>query len=331
MTRNQTYLLVFGVIALTAAGSFYVLQPEGKKGKRSLVVFTTTSLYDTGILDEIEDAFEAENPIDLRFISAGTGLAITHAQRGDADMILVHAPSREHIFLEDGYGVCRKIVAYNFFSIVGPTSDSAGIMDLTPTEALKALVESGRAGEAVWVSRGDDSGTHSKEKEMWAEAGFDVATLREEAWYREAGTGMGGTLRMAEEFGAYTLTDIGTYLKYPKEELVTLEVMVGTGEELINVYSAIAVNPESNADTNFDDAVTFIEYLISEEGQSIFAQYGIDTYGTALFNPAVKLLETDSDPVTVSWIEAAAYFDGSECPEAYRTGHAELYSLPEGG
>ena len=331
MTRNQTYLLVFGVIALTAAGSFYVLQPQAQKGKRSLVVSTTTSLYDTGILDEIEDAFEAENPINLSFISAGTGLAITHAQRGDADMILVHAPSRERDFLEDGYGVCRKIVAYNFFSIIGPTSDPAGIMDLPPTEALKALVEGGRAGEAVWVSRGDDSGTHSKEKKMWTEAGFNVVTLREESWFREAGTGMGGTLRLAEEFGAYTLTDIGTYLKYPKEELVTLEVMVGTGEELINVYSAIAVNPESNADTNFDDAVTFIEYLISEEGQSIFAQYGIDTYGTALFNPAVKLLETDSDPVTASWIDAAAYFDGSECPEAYRAGHAELYSLPEGG
>ena len=331
MTRNQTYLLVLGVIAITAAGSFYVLQPEGKKGKRSLVVSTTTSLYDTGILDEIEDAFEADNPIDLSFISAGTGLAITHAQRRDADMILVHAPARERAFLKDGYGVCRKIIAYNFFSIIGPTSDPAGIMDLPPTEALKALVEGGRAGEAVWVSRGDDSGTNSKEKEMWTEAGFDAAALRKEGWYREAGTGMGGTLRMAEEFGAYTLTDMGTYLKYIEEELVTLEVLVGSGEELINVYSAIAVNPESNADTNFNDTVMFIEYLISEEGQSIFAQFGVETYGTALFNPAVKLLETDSDPVTASWIDAAAYFDGSECPEAYRAGHAELYSLPKGG
>ena len=325
MSRNQTIIIVVGLIALTATGGLYLVKSQAPGGKRRLVVSTTTSLYDTGILDEIEDVFEAENPVDIYFISVGTGLAITHAKRGDADMILVHAPSKELTFMEEGYGVCRKIIAFNFFAIIGPGDDPAGIKDLSPAEALETLVEKGRAGEAIWVSRGDDSGTHSKEKGLWATAGFDVSALREEDWYREAGTGMGKTLQIAGEFEAYTLTDMGTYLKYTKEGLVTMEVLVGAGKELINVYSAVAVNPEKNPDASFDDAVAFIEYLVSDEGQAIFNSYGVDTYGTALFNPAVELLKTGIDPVTAGWIEEAAYFDGSECPQQFRAGKTELY------
>ena len=325
MSRNQTIIIVIGLIALTATGGLYLVKSQAPAGKRRLVVSTTTSLYDTGILDEIEEAFEAENRVDICFISVGTGLAITHAKRGDADMILVHAPSKELAFMEEGYGVCRKIIAYNFFAIIGPGDDPAGIKDLSPTEALETLMEKGRAGEAIWVSRGDDSGTHSKEKGLWATAGFDVPALRGEDWYREAGAGMGKTLQIAGEFEAYTLTDVGTYLKYTEEGLVTLEVLVGAGKELINVYSAVAVNPEKNPDASFDDAVTFIEYLVSDEGQAIFNSYGVDTYGTALFNPAVELLKTGTDPVTAGWIEEVAYFDGSECPEQFRAGKTELY------
>jgi len=325
MSRNQTIIIVVGLLALTATGGLYLVKSQAPGGKRRLVVSTTTSLYDTGILDEIEEAFEAENPIDIYFISVGTGLAITHAKRGDTDMILVHAPSKELTFMEEGYGVCRKIIAFNFFAIIGPGDDPAGIKDLSPTEALETLVEKGRAGEAIWVSRDDDSGTHSKEKGLWATAGFDVSALREEDWYKEAGAGMGKTLQIAGKFEAYTLTDVGTYLKYTEEGLVTLEVLVGAGKELINVYSAVAVNPEKNPDASFDDAVTFIEYLVSDEGQAIFSSYGVDTYGAALFNPAVELLKTGTDPVTAGWIEEAAYFDGSECPQQFRAGKTELY------
>lgn len=326
MSRNQTIILVFSLMVIVSIGSIYILQSQAATGRRRLVVSTTTSLYDTGILDEIEEAFEAENPVDIYFISVGTGLAITHAKRGDADMILVHAPAEEWAFLNNGYGVCRKIIAYNFFAIVGPKEDPAEISGLTPKEAMLALAEKGRAGEAVWVSRGDGSGTHSKEKVLWSEAGINVSNLMEEGWYREAGAGMGKTLQITDEFGAYTLTDMGTYLKYEREGLITLDVLVGAGRELVNVYSAIAVNPETNPETNFEDALTFITYLVSEGGQAVFEDYGINDYGSNLFNPAVELLKTRSEPSIASWIEAAAYYEGSECPERFRAGILKLYS-----
>ncbi len=326
MRRNNLTIIALTAVVFVAMGGYYIIQSQTPAGDRSLVVSTTTSLYDTGVLDVIEDAFESENPIDLYFISVGTGLAITHAQRGDADMILVHAPSRELAFIEEGHGVNRKIIAYNYFSIVGPGDDPAGIEKMLPTEALGLIVERGRAGDAIWVSRGDDSGTHTKEKGLWSEAGFDVSALAEEDWYREAGTGMGKTLQIAEEFEAYTLTDMGTYLKYSTDGLVTLEIMVGAGEELINIYSAIAVNPAAHPEAGFEDAVTFIEYLASSEGQAIFESYGVETYGTSLFNPAVELLTTGSDPTTCDWIEAAGFFEGSECPPEYRRGDTNLYT-----
>lgn len=326
MQRNELLLIALAAIVLGATGGYYIIKSQTPESGRSLVVSTTTSLYDTGVLDVIEDGFEAENPINLYFISVGTGLAITHAKRGDADMILVHAPSRELTFMEEENGVNRKIIAYNYFSIIGPGDDPAGIMDESPTEALRIIVERGRAGEAIWVSRGDDSGTHTKEKWLWSEAGFDVSVLVEEEWYREAGTGMGTTLNIAEEFEAYTMTDMGTFLKYSKEGLVALEVLVGAGEELINIYSAIAVNPATNPESSFEDAITFIEYLASSEGQAIFESFGVDSYGINLFNPAVELLRTDSDPLTSDWIKAAGFFEESECPHEYRRGDTNLYT-----
>jgi tungstate transport system substrate-binding protein len=326
MNRNTTIIVAAAIVSALALGGIYILWPKANAGDTTLVVSTTTSLYDTGILDYIEEVFEAEHDIDLYFISVGTGLAITHAQRGDADMILVHAPSQELSFLENGYGANRKIVAYNFFSIVGPEGDPAGIADMAPNDALARLVEKGRAGEATWVSRGDDSGTHTKEKALWGMAGFDVSALRDEDWYREAGSGMGTTLKIAEEVDAYTLTDMGTYLKYYTDGLISLEVQVGAGEELLNVYSALAINPVYNEDANLDDATTFMEFLASSEGQSIFETYGVDTYGTALFNPAVELLRSDPSSTIAQWIAGAAFFDGSECPEEYRVGDTELYS-----
>jgi tungstate transport system substrate-binding protein len=318
-----TVILVVTVAVASIAGVTYILA-VGKKQK--LVVSTTTSLYDTGLLDVIEEQFEAKYAIDVYFISVGTGLAIQHAQRGDADMILVHSPSQELAFLEDGYGMCRKIVAYNFFAIIGPQEDPAQIGDLSPLEALTKIVEEGRDGNIVWVSRGDDSGTHTAEKGLWTAAGFDWTTLRNEDWYQEAGTGMGGTLLLADEFSAYTLADMGTYLKYYNDGLINLAVLVSQGEELLNVYSAIAVNKTQNAEANFEGAITFIKFLISQQGQQIIAEYGNTTYGQPLFYPTVQLLNENTDPTIVSWIQNYAYFDGTECPEQYRdNNHPELY------
>jgi len=291
------------------------------------VISTTTSLYDTELLDAIEDQFEAKYPtINLYFISVGTGLAITHAQRGDADLILVHAPSQELTFLENGYGTCRKIVAYNFFAIVGPEADAANIKDLPPTQALSKIVETGRTKEAKWISRGDDSGTHTKEKELWTAAGFNWTLIREEDWYVEAGAGMGRTLQVADNLDAYTLADMGTYLKYYKDGLVTLKTLVTEGEELLNVYSVIAGNSTRYSHINFEGAIIFIKFLVSDEGQEIIANFGKDVYGQSLFYPVVNLLKQNTNPTVAQWIKNYAFFDGYECPPECWGNHPELYT-----
>jgi len=311
------------VAVVSVAGTAYFV---GGGPKKKLVVSTTTSLYDTGLLDAIEDRFEEKYSADLYFISVGTGLSIIHAQRGDADMIMVHAPSMELTFLEEGYGTCRKILAYNFFAIVGPKVDPANIKDPSPLQALSKIVDAGRRENAKWVSRGDDSGTHIKEKELWTAAGFDWALIREEEWYVEAGSGMGKTLQVADNLDAYTLADMGTYLKYYKDGIITLKTLVTQGEELLNVYSAIAGNLVRHPHINFEDAITFIKFLISEEGQEIISNFGKDVYGQSLFYPAVNLLKQNTDPTIVQWIKNYAFFDGYECPPEYLSDHPELYT-----
>lgn len=311
-------------IAITSvAGTAYYV---GSNSQDRLVVSTTTSLYDTGLLDIIEDQFEAEHSIDLYFISVGTGLAIKHAERGDADMILVHAPSKELSFLEDGYGVCRKIIAYNFFAIVGPEADSANIRRSSPTQALSNIVETGNQEGTKWVSRGDHSGTHTKEKALWETAGFNWTIIRDEEWYVEAGAGMGKTLQIADNLEAYTLTDMGTYLKYFKASIISSEALVTEGEELLNVYSAIAGNQTLHPDINFDLAITFMKFLASEKGQDIIASFGEDLYEQSLFYPAVNLLEHDTEPTIAQWITDYAFFSGYECPPEYQDDRPELYT-----
>ncbi len=321
LKRTRTIIIV-GLL-ITLVGVTYVVWPRAKTSH--LIVSTTTSLYDTGVIDLIEDAFEEKHRIDLHFISVGTGLAIAHAKRGDADMILVHAPGKEQEFMKEGFGVNRKIIAYNYFTIVGPPDDPARIRGMDTPEAMKTLVGRGRNGESVWVSRGDNSGTHSKEVKLWIMAGFDDSELSEESWYLQAGTGMGKTLQIAEEKHGYTITDMGTYLKYGEAGILSLEVMVESVPSLLNVYSAIAVNPDTVMNAEFVSAMAFIKFLISEQGQAIIGEYGLEHYGRNLFNPAVKLLETESDPKVTRWIEEAAFFMGSECPPEYRRGDINLY------
>jgi len=287
----------------------------GGATRRRLIVSTTTSLYDTGLLEVIEKRFERQYPIDLYFISVGTGQAIEHAKRGDADLILVHAPSAERTFLTGGYGVCRKIIAYNFFVIVGPSKDQARIEGHGVKEALTKIVKAGREGEALWVSRGDGSGTHLKEKALWALAGFNWTEIRKENWYIESGTGMGKTLLIADEMGAYTLSDIGTYLKYYGDERINLKVMVSEEKSLLNVYSVIAVNPKKIHDVNFEDAITFINFLTSDECQNLIANFKKEAYGQSLFYPAVRLLKEQPNSTIAQWIKEFAYFNGTECPQ----------------
>jgi len=316
--------LLTSSVSISGTAYYFGVGPFAR-GRTKLVVSTTTSLYDTGLLDTIEDQFEAEYPIDIYFISAGSSIAMRYAERGDADMILVHAPSEELAFLEGGYGVCRKIIAYNFFAIVGPGNDPAKAEGLSPTQALMRIVEAGRKGETFWVSRGDDSGTHIKEKDIWAIIGFKWNEIRQEGWFMESGTGMGKTLLIAEEKSAYTLADLGTYLKYSRDNLITLAIVSGERKELLNVYSAIAVNRTYNPEVNFEAAITFIKFLVSEKGQRIISQFGRDIYQQSLFYSAAQPLKQNADSQVAGWIREIAYFEGKECPERFQDDHKELY------
>lgn len=309
------------VIAISVVIGVYYRPPA----KENIIIATTTSLYDTKILDAIKVEFEAQYPqYNVSFISAGTGIAIQYAKNGDADLILVHDPPAEKKFLEEGYGVDRKIVGYNFFVIVGPPNDPAGIKGLSPEDALVKIVESGRVGGALWASRGDNSGTHAKEKRLWVVAGFNATKIRDEPWYLEAGSGMGATLRLANERDAYTLADTATYLDYYSKGLVTLEIMVSGGYELLNVYSVIAVTLEKVSGRNFDGAVKFIEFMLSDKGgQKLFAEFGKEKFGQPLFAPAVSILEEGNSQIA-TWITQYAYINGSECPPEYRK-NPELY------
>ena len=331
VTKVQAAILVVIVVIAIAGGSYAYLSLSAPS-KQNLIISTTTSLYETGFLDYLKTNFEAKYPdMNVSFISQGTGLAIQTAMRGDADMILVHAPSSEYLFLNASYGVNRKILAYNFFIIVGPPQDPAGIMGKPVSDALKQIRAAGLNGTAVWVSRGDNSGTYTKEVSLWKSVGLDVKKLRAESWYVEAGSGMTATLQLANEKRAYTLSDMGTYLQNFNNHNIDLVQIIGASKSLLNVYSAIADNP-NNANmtkTNYAGAMQLIRYLVSDEGQQLFATYGVSNYGQALFQPYIPLVRSQSNQTLLGWIKAYAFFQGSECPPQFRYQADDLYAATQ--
>ena len=268
--------LVVGMAGCTTSTEASPLPPQQR-----LRVATTTSLYDTGLWGYLEPMFEEQYNVELDTMYAGTGKALEYGRRGDVNIIAVHSKAREEQFIAEGYGVERVPFAYNYFLIVGPEADPAGIKGLSPEDAFKKLKET---GSGSFVSRGDDSGTHAKEKSIWEKVGFEYEAVQEAGtWYIEAGTGMGPTLMMASEKRAYTLTDIGTYLAYKgKLELVPI---VDKGDILLNVYSAIAVNPEKVKGVKIDMANNLISFLTSPEIQELIGNYGVEEYGIPLFTP----------------------------------------------
>ena len=306
--------------------------------KRRLIISTTTSLYDTGLLDEIEKQYEATHPVDINIISAGTGIAIQHARNGDADVILVHAPSQEKTFLEQGWGLNRKIIAYNFFTIVGPADDPAQIAGKTASAALVNILSYGRnmpdqSGQTkIWVSRGDNSGTHTKEQSLWKAAGYNYTEISKEPWYASVGSGMGDTLNVASQKSAYTLSDIGTFLKFEKEDTISSVALLTEEKSLLNVYSVMAVNQTVTANQtyhesiNYADAMEFIIYLVSPETQQFIEDYGKADYDQSLFIGAVQPLKDNAPQPIVQWIQDAAFISGSECPTQYRSGYPQLYT-----
>ena len=293
-----------------------------------LRISTTTSLYDTGLLDEIKTQYEATHKVDLEIIHAGTGVALADASAGEADVVLVHAPSTEYPYLANGTLVCRKIIAWNYFTIVGPSSDPAKITGKTATEALKSILAYGgnQTGTIVWVSRNDASGTYTKEVSLWKSAGYTWATISKESWFTSTGQGMGATLQVTDQKNAYTLSDMGTYLQFYQRGVILLQALIkGPDYSLLNVYSAYAVNPQKVSNVSFNYAIDFIKWLISPTGQQVISDYGKANYTQSLFNGAVQALKDNSPQPDVLWIQKYAFFSGTECPTQYRDDHQELY------
>ena len=203
------------------------------------------------------------------------------------DALLIHDKPRELKFIQDGNGLERRCIAYNYFVLVGPENDPAGIKGMNATEAMKTIMEKGNAdpNNVKFVSRGDNSGTHAREQLLWKNAGYNYSQINNSGpWYIDAGQGMGATLLIASEKSAYTLSDTGTYMAYKGN--LSLVPLVEGGNDLLNVYTAIAVNPKKHPGVNCELANKFIDFLVSEEGQKLIADYGKDKYGQSLFFPA---------------------------------------------
>lgn len=249
---------------------------------------TTTSTADTGLLDAILPAFEQQTGSKVEVVAVGTGQALELGANGDVDVVLVHARSREDKFVNDGDGINRRDVMYNDFVIVGPADDPAGIKGATSAQAAFAAIA---AKEAPFASRGDDSGTYTKEKGIWAAA--QITPTQELAWYKSLGQGMGETLVTANEMKAYTLADRGTWLA-TKKNLPNLVILVGGNtindnpdKALLNPYGVIPVNPAKHPGVNADLAEKFAAWLVSPETQRLIGAYGVEKFGQALFFPSV--------------------------------------------
>ncbi|HWQ18775.1 MAG TPA: substrate-binding domain-containing protein [Methanotrichaceae archaeon] len=253
-----------------------------------LKIATTTSLYDTGLLDYIENQFEDKYNVSMSIVSGGTGIAIQYGQRGDVDALLIHDKARELKFIQDGHGLERRCIAYNYFEVVGPANDPAGIKGMNATQAFRVIMEKGLSepDKVKFVSRGDNSGTQAREMLLWQNAGYNYSQINNSGpWYIDAGSGMGATLLLTSEKQAYTLSDTGTFLAYQGN--LSLVPLIQGGSDLLNTYTAIAINPRKHPGVNCELANEFINYLVSPEGQSLIGSYGRDKYGQSLFYPAV--------------------------------------------
>jgi len=247
---------------------------------------TTTSTYDSGLLDAIIPGFEQEYNVEVDIVAVGTGQAIALGENGDVDVILVHARSREEAFVKDGFGTKRFDVMYNDFILVGPEDDPAGIREMSNAADALASIASAKA---TFASRGDDSGTHTRELQLWGAAGIEPGGEIE--WYNALGQGMGATLQFAQESSAYTLTDRGTFLAL-HDGLTNLEILVGGSsiaengdDNLRNPYGVIPVNPQLHPDAAYEQAQLFIEWITSVQVQNQIAEFGLEEFGQPLFYP----------------------------------------------
>ena len=268
-----------GCLALFFALSATLL-PAGPPTQKAVILATTTSTQDSGLLDELIPIFEAQTGYAVKTIAVGSGQAIAMGQRGEADVLLVHSPDAEKALLADGAGVNRRIVMHNDFILLGPANDPAGLAKLGTTQCLQRIV----ATKSLFLSRGDKSGTHAMELKLWKAAGV----LPEgQAWYQQSGQGMGQTLAIAAEKKAYTLSDRGTYLALRKK--LGLAILHEGDAALMNVYHVMEVNPARFPKVNAAGARAFADFMVSKAVQTRIKVFGIATYGSPLFFPDADL------------------------------------------
>ena len=268
------------VFALTS--TLLAAAAAGCSGEDELILATTTSTQDSGLLDELVPAFEKQYDYKVKVIAVGSGQALALGEAGEADVLLVHSPKAEEEFMSAGDGEDRLLVMHNDFVIVGPAGDPAGVKGASSAADALALV----AGQdAAFISRGDESGTHSKELSLWEKAGLEP----EGSWYQETGQGMGATLGVASEKQGYTLTDRGTYLALRGD--LDLEVLYEGDVALNNIYHVIVVNPEKHSEVNAEAARAFAEFMTSAATQDLIREFVVEEYGEPLFVPDAAVVE----------------------------------------
>ena len=270
---RRSFLTLGLLAALGAASSPVRAEPA------SIVVASTTSTEQSGLFKHILPLFKAKSGIEVKVVALGTGQALDAARRGDADVVLVHDRPAEEKFVAEGFAKARQDVMYNDFVVIGPKADPAGIKGGSVEEAFRKLA----AAKAPFVSRGDRSGTHSAELRSWKEAGVDLASARGD-WYRDVGQGMGPALNTASALGAYILADRGTWLSFKNRGDLT--ILVEGDARLFNPYGVMLVNPDKHPTVKVKEGQTFIDWLVSPEGQAAIADYKIG--GEQLFFPSAK-------------------------------------------
>ena len=260
--------------------------PVAAPANPNLILATTTSTQDSGLLDVLIPMFEEKTGYKVQTVAVGSGQAMEMGQQGNADVLLVHSPSAEKQFMTDGWGKDRSLIMHNDFIIVGTASDPAKIKGLGPADAFKIIA----SAQAPFVARADKSGTSTKELGIWAKTDVDPATTKP-SWYIETGQGMGPSLTMASETSAYTLTDRATYLA--NKDKLQLEILVEGDKTLLNVYHVITVNPDKWPKVNYEGAMAFMKFLTDPATQGVIGKFGLDKFGQTLFFPDAD--KTDAD------------------------------------
>jgi len=286
MKRIVLALINAGLLLSACVPSTSIATRPPIAANKELILATTTSTQDSGLLDVLIPLFEMETGYKVQTVAVGSGQAMKMGEEGNADVLLVHAPASEVTFMESGFGKDRALVMHNDFIIVGPSSDPAGIKGLAVEDALKTINEK----STTFISRGDDSGTHKAELSLWKKAQLDPKAQKP-AWYLESGQGMGATLTITSEKNAYTLTDRATYLA--NKANLQLEILVEGDKALLNVYHVITVNNEKWPKANYDGATAFLKFITQSSTQEVIGEFGVDKYGQQLFIPDAH--KTDAD------------------------------------